>query len=154
MRLVLSHIGLALLCVCLSFYAVVATAGMQGTAMVICADGGAETIYVDVNGTPIEPGTDCCSCLDCNVPNFVGVLPALEKATPVLPRPVAIIVKASVTGNPSAMVRPLPRGPPPQQRSDSALARRMIVPATFEHPEMSLGDHSHRGGASLQGCPI
>lgn len=151
MRHLLSNIGLAVLCISLSLYAAAASAGMQQTAMVICADGGTETIYMDASGAPMEPGQTCCLCLDCNAPPLLALLPAPETMAPPLPRPALLRLLAVADPFVPSIARPMPRGPPLAQAVGNRMTRRMVVPATFEKSKVSLGDYSHSGGAYLQG---
>lgn len=78
MKTALSHIGVVLLCLCVTLYGATLSAGVplgSGlTEMVICSDGGAKTISVDADGNPVSPASRCCDCLTCNAPTtaFLG----------------------------------------------------------------------------------
>lgn len=55
-----------------------------GIVMVICSDGGAKTVVLDHNGTPVETsGDEACDglCLCCTVPDGVGLLPDARAST-------------------------------------------------------------------------
>lgn len=151
MKAIARYLGLSVLCICVALFAVAQKADSRGTAMVICADGGTETIYLDASGTPMEPGQTCCPCLDCNAPPLLALLPAPETMAPPLPRPALLRLLAVADPFVPSIARPMPRGPPLSQAVGNWMTHRMVVPATFEKSKVSLGDYSHSGGAYLQG---
>lgn len=75
MKTAWSHIGVMLLCICVTLYGVASNAdvtmGVGTTEMVICADGGEKTIAVDAAGNPVSPTSACCDCAACNMPTTV-----------------------------------------------------------------------------------
>lgn len=81
------------------------------TAMVICGDGGARTVFLDAQGNPAEPGS-CCDCLKCLT--FSADLPIVPPAGMSLRRIMAAGT-APDAAPPLAVapcLHPLPRGPP------------------------------------------
>lgn len=139
------------LCLAVALFAANGPAESRGTAMVICADGVAETIYLDADGTPIEPGTECCDCHDCNMPNLIAIL--ADRSDQAMSYP----LRLSATMDPVARIfvsdisRPMPRGPPLPQVAANARAWRVCVPVTLDRSEVLPGDYSQRGGALFQG---
>jgi hypothetical protein len=81
------------------------------TEMVICGDGGAETIRLDARGNPVK-GNQCCDCLDCLAMAASLPIPALPGAT--LPAAVTASPALPVAQRPGPLpcLAPLPRGPP------------------------------------------
>lgn len=91
----------------------VAAATVHGpvTEMVICGDGGAETIRLDARGNPVK-GNQCCDCLDCLTMAAALPTPAMPRAT--LPAAVTVTAALPVAQLPGPLPcpAPLPRGPP------------------------------------------
>ncbi len=116
------------------------------TQMVICGETGAETIWLDANGTPTEQPTDCCSCSDCLVSTAVCLPDPVS-----VPHLIAVaITRPPVTCQepPHALSRlvPQPRGPPVQGASDvlAACARTEPLLRRIAHAPLDF-DHVMRG---------
>lgn len=81
------------------------------TEMVICGDGGAETIRLDARGNPVD-GDQCCDCMDCLT--MAAALPTALPPGATLPAAVAVnpaLPVAQLPG-PRPSLSPQPRGPP------------------------------------------
>lgn len=124
-----------------------------GTAMVICADGAAQTIYVDANGVPVEPAAKCCPCLDCHAPVLFLNPESTDRPAPQLPRMLEPLVEADFSIALQFNTRPMPRGPPLQGWVAVAYTAQKGAPATFDPVEMYPGHAFGFGRHLLQGCP-
>ena len=85
----------------------------DGTAFVICAEGGSATIILDQDGNPVAPMKDCANCPDCLAPTALLTTPSrglpLRHATY---RTVQARVN-TLTLPARPHLRPETRGPPP-----------------------------------------
>lgn len=107
--------------VALCLYGLVVSAGRlsAGTAfeMVICAEDGPETIWLDAGGTPVEAPAKtpakCCDCQDCLSFAPAAVLTRVFAAPMRLPVPsrAATSLRTMPIAHP-ALTLPLSRGPP------------------------------------------
>jgi hypothetical protein len=143
LHLVLLAVALALALV----PAAVAARTVHGpvTEMVICGDAGAQTIRLDAQGNPVEPG-QCCDCLDCLV--LVAGLP-LSAALPgadlrALPAPA--VTDLSVLPLPLRHLRPAPRGPPLASPASDSLSQARLSPAALELGQVPRGKAVARTG--------
>lgn len=95
--------------------AVAAVASTQGTVvseMVICSDGGEQTIWVDAAGNPAQSPDECCNCLKCLHISADGLMPVSVRsvfAQSTSSGPVRPAVAAPAHRH---HLRPQPRGPP------------------------------------------
>lgn len=86
---------------------------VRGTMLVLCANGVAATVWLDQDGTPVDPAADCRTCPDC-------LTPATFAAEPPLPLPAfvsrivpaATLQAAAEVPPPLPVLFPVPRGPP------------------------------------------
>jgi hypothetical protein len=92
------------------------------SAVVICAETGAETIYLDATGAPAKPMMDCATCPDCLETSALGV--ALPQIGLGLGTQTAIRHRLPAAESlPRARhQRPETRGPPPVSPWTSDLA--------------------------------
>jgi hypothetical protein len=82
------------------------------TELVICSDGGPETILLDAAGNPAKPARKCCKCQSClaAVDAFVPQHPFALTAPDLAVRQVR--PGAGRTVCPDRALYPMPRGPP------------------------------------------
>ena len=104
----------------------------DGTAFVICAEGGSATIILDQDGNPVAPMKDCANCPDCLAPT--ALLTAPSRGLP-LRHATFHTVQARVntlTLPARPHLRPETRGPPPaaRERLDMALTGKTADIAT------------------------
>lgn len=117
MKAIWSHIGVMLLCFCVTLYGAASNAAMSMgpglTVMVICSDDGAKTITLDATGAPISPASQCCDCLSCIAPSAADMNAVFE----VQPAPshFSKLALSDTHQNPAPTLisRPQARGPPP-----------------------------------------
>lgn len=91
-----------------------ARGAVNGTMMVLCANGAEDAVWLDESGAPVDPAEACRTCPDCLSPLTVlhdrphPVAPIVLRAVPaeVALRPAAVPV-------PTPLLFPVPRGPPP-----------------------------------------
>lgn len=104
----------------------------DGTAFVICAEGGSATIILDQDGNPVAPMKDCANCPDCLAPTALLTTPSrgLPQRS-VTYRPVQTVVNTLTLPAPPHL-RPETRGPPPaaRERLDMALTGKTADIAT------------------------
>lgn len=82
------------------------------TELVICGEGGAQTIVLDAAGNPAKPARECCKCLNC--------LAAIDAFVPQQPFALSapdFAFRKDVPANgrivcPDRALHPMPRGPP------------------------------------------
>jgi hypothetical protein len=88
------------------------TGGGPAFEMVICAEGGARTIHLGPDGTPVPQGHACWDCALCDHPP-AAALPAPAAAEPCAAAPRSVPCTVA-TNRPSDThnARPMPRGPP------------------------------------------
>lgn len=116
MKTAWTHIGVILLCICVTLYGAALNAGVSMgsnvTEMVICAEGGAKTISVDADGNPATPASRCCDCVACNAPTtvFLGGFTHYSAA----PSQFCKLTVAAQHQTPAPLIiaRPQARGPP------------------------------------------
>jgi hypothetical protein len=110
------------------------------TEMVICGDGGVQTIRLDAKGNPVERG-QCCDCPQCLM--LADALP-VERGDCAL----AILRRLNATSTlaarqPPAAVRhaqPLPRGPPSETAAGCDIQPQSgLSPATLEFGQVPRG---------------
>ena len=103
--------------VCLTLYGPLgmAAASESGAsfAMEICSDGSSETIFVTLDGTPVEPSHDCQDCLVCSH----AMAGALQFGCAVNAAHSPMVLVLDLTSfdllcTPTPNKRPMPRGPP------------------------------------------
>ena len=104
----------------------------DGTAFVICAEGGSATIILDQDGNPVAPMKDCANCPDCLAPTALLTTPS--RGLPIR-RAAFHTVQAradSLTLPARPHLRPETRGPPPaaRERLDMALTGKTADIAT------------------------
>lgn len=140
-----------LLAISLGFFGVFSASSAAGSAalfpMVICADAGAETIWLDADGKPAEPEkSGCCNCDICHSagPMILSAPVSGQLTVPFArlgdwPAPTITILSPQ----PAA---PLPRGPPQMARITAdgrkpavsvPVARR--IPVTLEFSQVQRG---------------
>lgn len=151
MHLILRQIVLLMLTLSLGLFGATASANAAGSAglvqMVICADAGAQTIWLDGEGNPADPAmTDCCNCDLCHAADPV-LAPPRPFGWQACPPARAAILPAPKQAAPAVeMAAPLPRGPPQriwivaEGRIPAAplpVARR--VPASLEFGQVMHG---------------
>lgn len=126
-------------CLCLSLALVLSGPGGPGpakgaTMLVICGDSGAELVWLDADGTPVEPGELGHSCPDCIV--LDGVMPVSGMGAAMTfrlaPEP-RVAVQARLAPAPAAHLRPDTRGPPAAQATclrlwESRITQRSPTP--------------------------
>ncbi len=81
------------------------------TQMVICGNGGAETIRLDAKGNPVK-GNQCCDCLDCLTMAVALPTPLPPGATQPAAVAVSPVLPVAQLSGPLPCLAPLPRGPP------------------------------------------
>lgn len=90
-----------------------ARSAVQGTMLVLCANGATATVWLDQDGTPVDPAADCRTCPDCLTPTGTPAEPPLP-----LPAfvsrfvPAATAQVAAAVPPPLPLLFPAPRGPP------------------------------------------
>lgn len=94
--------------------------GLGGEEIVICSDGGIETIMLDRDGNPVGPADSCATCPDCLSVDSVdlpepGALPVNGEAIAVSAR--RLPVELPCLSRPH--LRPETRGPPPVAHGDA-----------------------------------
>lgn len=117
MQTVLRHVSVLVIALALALLGPGTLAhGMGGpdtTMMVICGSEGAETIWVDAAGNPVEPDQTCADCPDCTERlDAVALHGALATASYTSLAPALVRLP---TGLPSAIqfhLRPATRAPP------------------------------------------
>ncbi len=111
-----------LMIACLAVYGQFAAAGMMGNgtylSVEICANGMAEIIHIDANGTPVDPAADCHDCLACAY-FAAGQTAPMSKVAQIFARytSAAYPTRYETPAFEKPKTRPLPRGPPMVQRS-------------------------------------
>ena len=80
MTCVLRHMLRIVCLVALATYGMAAAAtgpGLHGLSeLVICSEGGTQTVWLNADGEPVQPDEPCCNCLDClDLPAFSAVSP-------------------------------------------------------------------------------
>lgn len=105
-------------------------AGADLTAVVLCSGDGARTVYLDADGAPASPASDCSRCPVC-VAASVQALAPTPQAMPCCARrtSAATRLRDAVT---RALRHPRPqsRGPPAVQRAAEGIG--LYVPADAE----------------------
>ncbi len=95
----------------------------DGTAFVICAEGGSATIILDQDGNPVAPMKDCANCPDCLAPTALLTTPSrdLPVRHSTFHTVQARVNTLTLPARPH--LRPETRGPPPaaRERLDMAL---------------------------------
>ena len=95
----------------------------DGTAFVICAEGGSASIILDRDGNPVAPMKDCANCPNCLAPTALPTIPS--RGLPVRHATFHTIqVRVNTFTLPACPhLRPETRGPPPaaRERPDMAL---------------------------------
>lgn len=151
MHLILRQIVFLLLAFSLGLFGATASATAAGSAglmpMVICADAGARTIWLDGEGNPADPApADCCNCDLCQAGDPVLAPPqpigwhACPPAHPVFrPAPKRAVPAIDLAA-------PLPRGPPqmPWITAEGREAAAFVpvtrrVPASLEFGQVMHG---------------
>ena len=104
----------------------------DGTAFVICAEGGSATIILDQDGNPVAPMKDCANCPDCLAPTALLTTPArtLPVRHATFHTVQARVHTLTLPARPH--LRPETRGPPPvaRERLDMALTGKTADIAT------------------------
>lgn len=115
------------------------------TMQVICGDAGAETIWLDASGAPVDKGEDCRACPDCLSPDVAsgGLVVAFLPAPPP-PAPALMPLPTDALPLAPAYIRPIPRGPPAlatgaRGPNDAVRSFRAIAPATLEFRQARRG---------------
>ncbi|WP_412174958.1 DUF2946 family protein [Albidovulum sediminicola] len=107
-------------------HAMSAAAGL--TAIVICAENGAKTIYLNAEGAPAQPTSDCADCPICIALSAPALL-APEHSAPVRAARRSGGCRFSATvARTRPNLRPQSRGPPPRALSNACPARANPAP--------------------------
>lgn len=90
-----------------------ARVAVKGTMTVICAHGDVAAVWLDDDGTPVDPAEACRTCPDCLAAGLVLLDPPLQPAVFVarIVPAVAMLHPAAVPV-PTPQLFPAPRGPP------------------------------------------
>lgn len=107
------------------------------SAMVICSENGARTIYLDADGVPASPKSDCAKCPLCIALSIHAL------AAPGQSLPVRTARRFRMTRSSDAVIRtrrrlrPQSRGPPPTAPSSAnpARANAALIDATIAAPD-------------------
>lgn len=91
----------------------------HGTAVVICSDGVAKTVYLDDDGNPVEPSgdEDCAGfCACCPPLASFAALPPAAAAERSARHAIRLVFPTADRVRPfDRRHRPVPRGPPPEE---------------------------------------
>lgn len=93
------------------------------SAMVICSGDGAQTIYVNADGTPALPRSDCAECPVCIALSIHAVTAPGQSAPLRTARRFRIARASEAVIRTRRHLRPQSRGPPPMVPSDANPAR-------------------------------
>jgi hypothetical protein len=103
-----------------------AYSGAGPTAMVICGESGAETVWLDASGTPTPAPHDCLSCLVCSAFDTVH---GADGAQALIWSGLGTAAEGPAFANPVPHSRPWlaarPRGPPSDKSLNAILLRRL-----------------------------